>query len=274
MKKTISLLASLHREPWLIKSELHEPFASVCARVLGSGIAEPQGEPSAGAIVSDSVLVVPISGVMIDGIGPMGALIGAVDTGEIADLLRKAQNDPTITGVVLSVDSPGGQITGTPELADTIAELDATKPVIAHTSGMMASAAYWISAGCRAIYATGSSTVGSIGVYVPVIDSSRAYENAGLKVDVVKSSATPMKAAGFPGTSLSEEQRADLQGQVDFLYGQFSGFVAQNRGVPAEAMKGQTFFGSQAVELGLIDAVAALDQAVADVAKLAALRNR
>ncbi len=89
--------------------------------------------------------------------------------------MRPVQRDD-IKAVFLDIDSPGGTVAGTPELAAAVASLNERKPVYAFSSGLMCSAAYWIASQARAIYATPSAQVGSIGVVQAVIDNSAALD--------------------------------------------------------------------------------------------------
>jgi len=211
----------------------------------------------------DGIAVIPVRGVISKDISRMERISGAVDVREIGQRLESALADPMVEGIVLAIDSPGGTVQGVPELAARIAEINTIKPVIAYTDGLMASAAYWLASGSEAIIAARSSTIGSIGVYLAFLDESRALELAGYKMELIKSSESPLKAAGLPGTSLSEAQRADFQRSVDYLYDLFAQFVRENRSrVDGEAMRGQTMFGDQAVGAGLIDEVGDISVAI------------
>jgi ClpP class serine protease len=106
-----------------------------------------------------------------------------------------------------------------------------------------------------------------------MLDEARAYANAGVSGDVIKSEGSPLKGAGIPGTSLTPEQRANFQSQVDYLYNRFSGAVKTSRKrVADEALKGSTFYGSEAKRVGLIDSVASLETAIRDAAAMAKIR--
>jgi ClpP class serine protease len=109
----------------------------------------------------------------------------------------------------------------------------------------MASAAYWIASQARAIYATPSAQVGSIGVVQAVVDRSAAINAAGIKVEVF--SVGKYKAMGAPGTPLTDDQRELIQSNLAEIAGEFHAAVlAKGRAIPADAMEGQTFSGRQA----------------------------
>ena len=118
--------------------------------------------------------------------------------------------NPNVQRIVLDIDSPGGTVAGTPEAAAQIAAANKVKRVDAWTGNLMCSAAYYLAAGCRGVYAAPSATVGSIGVYLPVVDRSEMYKAMGVKVDIIKSGK--YKGMGFPGTSLTDDQRGTFAG--------------------------------------------------------------
>ena len=170
---------------------------------------------------------------------------GATGSEDIGAALREAAGRDDIKAVFLNIDSPGGTVAGTPELADAVAALDKKKPVYAFSSGLMCSAAYWVASQARAIYATPSAQVGSIGVVQAVIDNSAALDKAGIKVEVF--SVGKYKAMGAPGTPLTDDQRELISSNLAEIAGEFHAAVlAKGRAIPAGAMEGQTFSGKQA----------------------------
>ena len=172
-------------------------------------------------------------------------MLGATDSEEIHAALSEAGQRDDIRAVFLDIDSPGGTVLGTPELASAVAGLNTRKPVYAFTSGLMASAAYWIGSQARAIYATPSARVGSIGVVQAVVDNSAALESSGIKVEVF--SVGKYKAMGAPGTPLTDDQRDHIRANLAETASEFHAAVlARGRAIPPEAMEGQTFSGRQA----------------------------
>lgn len=174
------------------------------------------------------------------------------ETEKIAQTLRDLQADSSVNAVLLDIDSPGGSVNGTPELAAAVARLSREKYVYAYTSGMCCSAAFWVASQCDAIYAAPSARLGSVGVILPMLDSSEAHHKSGLKVEAF--TAGKYKGAGLSGTSLSEEQRALLQAQVNTLWEDFKSAVTRRRNIAPEDMEGQTFFGQAARNKGFVDA--------------------
>ena len=170
---------------------------------------------------------------------------GATGSEDIGAAIREAAGRDDIKAVFLHIDSPGGTVAGTPELADAVAALDKKKPVYAFSSGLMCSAAYWVASQARAIYATPSAQVGSIGVVQAVIDNSAALDKAGIRVEVF--SVGKYKAMGAPGTPLTDDQRELISSNLEEIAGEFHAAVlAKGRAIPADAMEGQTFSGKQA----------------------------
>jgi signal peptide peptidase SppA len=197
-------------------------------------------------------------------------LFGATDTEEIARAIREAVEREDVQAIFLDIDSPGGTVNGTPELAQTVADASRQKYVYAFTSGQMCSAAYWVASQCDAIYCSPSARVGSIGVILPVVDSSEAFRQEGLKIEVF--AAGKFKSAGTPGTSLTEEQREWLQSDVNEIAADFKAAVlARGRKIPDEAMEGQTFSARNAQRFNLAGAIK--DRATA-IARLRSLHVR
>lgn len=181
-------------------------------------------------------------------------VFGASDSEEIGAALREAAGRSDIHAVLLDIDSPGGTVAGTPELAAAVASLNEQKPVYAFSSGLMCSAAYWIASQARAIHATPSARVGSIGVVQAIVDDSARLHAAGIKVEVF--AVGKYKSIGAPGTPLTEDQRELIRGNLAETAREFHAAVlARGRAIPPEAMEGQTFTGRQAEQNNLASVV-------------------
>lgn len=180
---------------------------------------------------------------------------GGCDVDAIAAAIDLALATPEITSVLLDIDSPGGVVTGVPELAERIRAADAIKPIYAFTSAQCCSAAYWIASAARWIYCSPSSDLGSIGVYVAIIDDSEWWQREGYKLELMK--AGEYKAMGISGRPLSDAERALIQADVDAIYEMFTADILRRRpGVESSVMQGQTFLGRTAVAVGLADQIA------------------
>jgi signal peptide peptidase SppA len=179
-------------------------------------------------------------------------------TDQTRALVAGAVADPNVHSIHLNVDSPGGTVGGTHELADEVHAASQAKPVEARISGMAASAAYWIASQASRITASPSASIGSIGVYSALADTSKAAEAAGVKVHAVRSSE--LKGIGqIAGAEVTPAQVAEVQGRVDRSAQMFATAVARGRGFDDQRTKtvstGQQWFADEARFLGLIDAV-------------------
>ena len=216
-------------------------------------LAQLFGEAPKAYIAEDGTGVIPVAGVIGKGLSPLEKMTGAVDVNAIADAIDDYSTNPQVTRIAFQVSSPGGTVTGVEELANKVRNI--SKPTMAYTDSEMASAAYWIASAADKVVASPSSTVGSIGVYMTIADMTEMAKAQGIKMVVIKSGK--FKGAGIPGTSLSEEQVANLQQGVDEIHADFKAAVLQTRKlVKAEDMEGQVFSGKQAAQRGLVTGLA------------------
>lgn len=191
---------------------------------------------------------------------------GGCDLADIDAALSIIENNPAIERVVLNVNSPGGSVIGVAETAARVKRLTETKEVHAYIDALCASAGYYIASQADHITAAPSAMVGSIGVYLALLDETRALEMEGYKVELIK--AGKFKAMGASFKALSDEERQLLQSEVDGLYSEFTGAVRSVRsGVSDDTMQGQTFRGTEAKKRGLVDDTtnANLDEFVASM---------
>ncbi|MEI8313742.1 MAG: S49 family peptidase, partial [Verrucomicrobiota bacterium] len=195
-------LTLLQKQPWLIAPEALGAMVAATKSFFDNTPDLPDRPNSPCLSVEDGVGVVAITGPMLRNPDIFDRIIlGACDTGELINAVAEAAARPDIEAIFLDIDSPGGSVNGTPELAQAVADASKVKYVYAFSAGQMCSAAYWVASQADAIYATPSARIGSIGVILPVVDSSAAFEQAGLKVEVF--AAGKFKSAGTPGTSLT-----------------------------------------------------------------------
>lgn len=254
--------ALFFRHPWLILPEALRSMHAASRAFFEAERELPTPPESEFLRVEDGVGVIEIHGPLMRKPDLLSQIFfGAVDTEELIAAVREAGAHEDVKAIFLDVDSPGGTVEGTPELADAVADIGRTKAVYAFTAGQMHSAAYWIASQADAIYATPSARVGSIGVILPIIDDSEAFKMEGLKVEVF--AAGKFKSTGTPGTSLTDDQRAWLQSQVDEIAADFRDAVlARGRRIPDSAMEGQTFSTRQAQRLNLAGMVKDRDEAM------------
>lgn len=185
--------------------------------------------------------------------------------GAIADAVRRAATDTNTAAVVLAIDSPGGVAVGMPELASTLRAAAQVKPMFAVASPRAASAAYWIGSQASKLMVESSGDVGSVGVVTSHADYSKFMERVGIAVSFVH--AGKYKVEGSPYAPLSDEARAHMQDRVDAIYETFVSDVATGRrrsveDVRAHFGEGRMVRAPRAVELGMADGIATLDQVI------------
>jgi signal peptide peptidase SppA len=207
-----------------------------------------------------STAIVSIDGVLGKKMNLFTQISGGASTQLIEQDFQAAMDDPAVKSILMVIDSPGGTVDGTENLADAIyAARGKGKPIVALGDGLMASAAYWIGSAADEVYASDKSAkIGSIGVVATHEDYSQMEHNAGVKVTEI--SAGKYKRIASSHEPLSTEGRASIQDMVDHIYTNFVDGVARNRGVTSETVaekmaNGKIFLGHQAVKAGLVDGV-------------------
>ena len=191
---------------------------------------------------------------------------GGTSTQAFTAAFKEAMADPSVAAILIDLDSPGGAVAGTPELAAEVLKARGVKPVYGFVNGLAASACYWVASACEAIYSTSSGSTGSIGVYTAHTDASEAMKKAGLSQEFI--SAGKYKTEGSANGPLKPEARAFIQSQIDTFYNAFTSDVARGRGVAATAVRngygqGRCLLADEALKAGLIDGVCSFDQVVA-----------
>ena len=216
-----------------------------------------------GFVGASNVAIIPVHGTLAKRLYGLDAISGGRTMGDIKENIEQALNDPAISSIVLDVDSPGGTVDGTKELADFIRESKAKKPIVAYANGLSASAAYWISSAATKIVAFDTTQVGSIGVIVSHTDRSKQLEEAGLKITHIYHGK--YKAMGNQTEALSPEAIEYIQEKVDYYHTMFVDAIAENRGLKpsdVEAMQAKIFIGTQALDVGLVDKIGNLKVAI------------
>ena len=226
-------------------------------------------------VTPNGIAIIPVLGTLANrtfGPAAMSGLASYVRLGEQLDL---AAADPAVKGILLDVDSNGGQAGGVFDLADRVLALRGVQPVYAIADEACLSAAYALACGAERLYVTQTGAVGSIGVVALHADQSGADEKAGVRYDYI--TAGDRKADANPHAPLSDEARATLQAEVDRLYGLFTGMVARCRNLPDAqvcAQQAGVFFGSNAIAAGLADQVGTFTTSLTDLStRLAASRS-
>lgn len=256
------ILADVQRTPWaILPSKLDEIMAFLRLADVGALPEQHAAQPVRQMQHSGTVAVIPIFGAIV----PRANMLTEFSGGTSAELLRRdimtAANDPAVSAIVLDIDSPGGSVRGTAEVAQAVAAAAQTKTVIAVANTMAASAAYWIASQATELVASPSADVGSIGIVVALIDSSRAETEAGIDTTIITSG----KYKSIGHGPIDDAQRAVLQEWADSSYDDFVSAVASGRHVTDEVVRsgfgdGFVVGSRRALELGMVDRIATLDE--------------
>ncbi|MGX3044485.1 signal peptide peptidase SppA [Helicobacter sp. T3_23-1056] len=203
-------------------------------------------------------------------------LKGAIlDANAIRKQIEQINKYPTIKGVLLVIDSPGGAVGASVEIADLIKDLNAKIPVVAHAQGTMASGAYYAGAYSRKIYANRGSLVGSIGVIFAGGNIEELLGKIGYKPSVLK--AGEYKEIGVPYRAWSEKEREFLQNLINEEYDTFVSDMVEARGLKredsAKFAEGKIFTAKSALELGLIDALGSQQNAIDELKALSQVKQ-
>ena len=193
--------------------------------------------------------IIPIRGPIGKGLSKVDTLLGAVDLNQVETDLERFAADPSVKTILLDFNSPGGTVSGVPEVAQRVREINQTKKVVAF--GNAASAAYWIGSQASEFLTTASApAIGSVGVFVPHLDRSGELKAKGISVEVIKSG----KYKGqIPGLPLSDDARAAIQAEVIDLHNEFKADVLAVRSrINPDDLEGQTFTGKRAAARGFV----------------------
>ncbi|WP_408951485.1 S49 family peptidase [Lysobacter sp. Hz 25] len=209
------------------------------------------------------IAVLPIHGTLVQRTGGLDALSGLTSYQSIARRLDAALADDSVRGIVLDVDSPGGEAAGVFDLADHIRAARTRKPIWAVANEAAFSAAYALASAADRVFVTRTAGVGSIGVIALHVDQSRRDANAGLSYTPIQAGAR--KNDGSPYQPLTPQARASIQTEVDRLYELFVLTVAEQRGVSADVVRhteAALYFGQDAIDAGLADRIGTLNDAM------------
>lgn len=190
--------------------------------------------------------------------------------------LKNLREDDDVKAVVIRVNSPGGSAYASEQIWREVTLLKEKKPVVISMGGMAASGGYYISCAANRIFAEPTTLTGSIGIFGMIPDASELItEKIGVKFDVVKTNE--MADMGSMGRPFNAAESAHLQSMVNRGYDLFTRRVADGRGMAQDSIKliaeGRVWTGEQGLEIGLVDELGNLDDAVAHAAKLAEMEK-
>lgn len=189
---------------------------------------------------------------------------GDPGTQTYGQLLKKAEQNPNISSIILKIDSPGGTVDGTQELAQLVKSL--TKPVVAFVDGLMASAAYWIGSSANTIVANNeTSLIGSIGTMMSFADAQPMYEKMGVKFHEIYASKSVDKNKDFAEARKGNYEL--VKQKLDSINEVFLSAVKNNREGKLDlktenVLTGKTYLAEDALKAGLIDSIGDFDSAI------------
>jgi ClpP class serine protease len=231
--------------------------------------------------VVDGVAIIPVTGPIFPRANILTEQSGATSLTMLQNDFRAALGNTEVGAIMLLIDSPGGQVSGTSGFADTVAAGARVKPVIAHIAGIGASGAYWIASAAGEITMDRTAMVGSIGVAVAMAKQVSPDADGFLEIEVVSSNA-PNKRPD-PTT---EDGLAEIRAMLDGVETQFIADVAKGRKVTTDKViadfgGGGVKIGAAAVKAGMADKVQSQDvtlnglrRLVANQRKLAILKQK
>jgi len=285
------ILAEIFSGAWLISNERSAAYASILLSLIkGESFSEGDSaiarERNRSYVISavgvqkqrfvftdtnipeGSVAVIPIRSEILKYDQPCGPR----GTQSILTDVISADQNPNIKSILLIVDSPGGQVTGTDLLAEAIS--NSTTTVVAYIEGLAASAAYWIISGASKIIASSDlDRIGSIGTMLMVEDLKPALEAEGIKFHEVYASLSVDKNKDF-NQVLDGNYEAYQKNVLDVINSKFLSSVKLNRpGLEDSTLTGKIYFAPQAIALGLIDEIGSLDHAISIADSLANEKN-
>lgn len=230
--------------------------------------------------IHDRVAVIDIQGTIMSGTAS-DSIFGqanGVTSGSIMKQIREAAADNSVKALVLRIDSGGGSATAAEEISRELKRFkeETKKPIVATMGNTGASAAYWIAA-CSSdkIYANATTLTGSIGVYMPYMNTEELFKKIGITSEKIKSG--PYKDIMSSDRPMTPEEKAILQGIVNEIYENFINTVSAGRKMEAGKVRaladGRVYTGLQAKNVGLVDEIGNYYDALAEAGKLAGIEG-
>ncbi len=189
--------------------------------------------------------------------------------------IRKLKKDDSIKAVVLRIDSPGGVVGASQELYTEIKKLSAIKPVVVSMGDVAASGGYYVACGATKIFANPGTITGSIGVRMEHVNYQDLLRWAKIERQTLKSGEH--KDIGSSIKPMTAEEKELLEGVLIDMHDQFKSDIAESRKIPREEVDkiadGRVYTGRKALELGLVDQLGTLNDAIDEAAKLAGIKG-
>lgn len=281
MGKIDRILRAVEARPWAIQPEKMEEIAQILAARAEAGsfpsadeVAALEGAQAArqqrtvGGSSKGAIAVMQLFGTISRRMGMLDAMSGGSSVETFSKAFDEAMADDAIGTILIVIDSPGGSVYGVEELFQKIHAARDQKRIIAVADSLAASAAYYIGCAASEFVVTPSGEVGSIGVYMVHFDWSRAIDAEGVTPTIIK--AGEHKAEGNPYEPLEADTVEHFQALINDFYGQFLAAVAKGRGVSVKEVKeqfgqGRTFTAKRALQRGMVDRIATVDDVLAEL---------
>src|SRR5215217_3628304 len=225
----------------------------------------------------DTIAVVPVEGTIAPADNTLGGTQPTSTPEGLTDALRQAGQDASVVAVVLEIDSPGGGVTASDEMHQSILDFreNTGKPVVVSMGDVAASGGYYISTAADRIVANETTLTGSLGVIIPLNNFAEASDKYGIKQVVIKSGK--YKDMGSAFREMTPDEREIYQSIVNQDYSEFVDVISDGRGIPEERVReiadGRIYSGVQARGLGLVDSFGNLDEASATAGRLAGAKD-
>lgn len=218
-------------------------------------------EPPKPYTVVDGIAVYKVFGPLITNGDWWSRYLGYTAYDDFREGVVEAVNDPDVKEVLLFIGSPGGSVFGIADASEALSKVAKVKPLYVYSQKTVASAAYWLASNAVELIASPESEWGSVGVVVTHFSYEGMMEKEGVKATIIKSGE--LKGVGGPYKDLTEKEITYIQTQVDQYNDLFQEQIRVRRpSVRLSAMKGETYIGSEALRMGLIDAVMSYDQTI------------
>ena len=214
----------------------------------------------------NNVAVIYADGEIVDGKG-----LTDIAGDRFVQVIDQVRKDKSVKAVVLRVNSPGGSVSASVKIREALDLLQKEKPLVASYGNYAASGGYWISNGCQKIYCDRTTITGSIGVFSMIPELSEVAKKVGVGIETVNSNKhSDMLSLMRP---FDAQELEFMQASVEDIYESFVNLVAESRGQEPAAIdaiaQGRVWAGTDALEIGLVDEIGTLEDAIQYVAALA-----
>ncbi len=262
MPNNQAVIEGLASEVWAMEPRRLAAFLSGLANYQTQGKPDGSVEKESKVVttmIRGGVAMIPVNGILMATVPKWFSWfdIEATSYSDIISQVKAAVSSDDVDEIRLQINSPGGTVAGSHEASETIFAARKAKRVSAHINDLGASAAFRLASQADTISAGPDAEIGAMGVFSVWVDSSKAAEDEGIKVHVVRSGEH--KGMGIPGAKITEKQLASEQAIVDGMADNFIKTIARGRGASIADIKtlatGEVWIAKTALKHGLIDSV-------------------